>query len=214
MKNSIKSKLLNIILRSFMTGIAIGIGATAFLSCESKIAGAFLFGTGLFIILNFGFYLYTGKVGYIVEKKPSYIAEVALIWIGNFAGTFVFAFLILCTRASSIAQKAAAMCAVKSADTPLSLLVLSFFCGILMFIAADGFKTIENPVGKVLAIFLPVMAFILSGFEHSIADMFYFSLSRTWTAHSFLCLIIMTLGNAFGGMLVPLVKKGFLQNTN
>ena len=63
MKNSIKSKLLNIILRSFMTGIAIGIGATAFLSCESKIAGAFLFGTGLFIILNFGFYLYTGKVG-------------------------------------------------------------------------------------------------------------------------------------------------------
>lgn len=91
MKNSIKSKLLNIILRSFMTGIAIGIGATAFLSCESKIAGAFLFGTGLFIILNFGFYLYTGKVGYIVEKKPSYIAEVALIWLGNFAGTFVFA---------------------------------------------------------------------------------------------------------------------------
>lgn len=96
-----------------MTGIAIGIGATAFLSCESKIAGAFLFGTGLFIILNFGFYLYTGKVGYIVEKKPSYIAEVALIWLGNFAGTFVFASLILCTRASSIAQKAAAMCAVK-----------------------------------------------------------------------------------------------------
>ena len=214
MKNSIKSKLLNIILRSFMTGIAIGIGATAFLSCESKISGAFLFGTGLFIILNFGFYLYTGKVGYIVEKKPSYIAEVALIWLGNFAGTFVFAFLILCTRTSSMAQKAAAMCAVKSADTPLSLLVLSFFCGILMFIAADGFKTIENPVGKVLAIFLPVMAFILSGFEHSIADMFYFSVSRTWTAHNFFCLIIMTIGNAFGGMLVPLVKKGFLQNSN
>ena len=202
MKNSIKSKLLNIILRSFMTGSAIGIGATAFLSCESKIAGAFLFGTGLFIILNFGFYLYTGKVGYIVEKKPSYIAEVALIWLGNFAGTFVFAFLILCTRASSIAQKAAAMCAVKSADTPLSLLVLSFFCGILMFIAADGFKTIENPVGKVLAIFLPVMAFILSGFEHSIADMFYLHMSCT-DILNYHVLIPTTLGNLLGCNIIP-----------
>ncbi len=214
MENSIKSKLANIILRSFMTGIAIGIGATAFLSCESKTAGAFLFGTGLFIILNFGFYLYTGKVGYIVEKKPSYIAEVALIWLGNFAGTFVFAALILCTRSAAIAQKAAAMCAVKTSDTLLSLLVLSFFCGILMFIAADGFKEIENPVGKMLAVFLPVMAFILSGFEHSIADMFYFSVSRSWTARSFLCLLVMTAGNALGGMLVPLARKGFLRSSD
>lgn len=214
MENSIKSKLANIILRSFMTGIAIGIGATAFLSCESKTAGAFLFGTGLFIILNFGFYLYTGKVGYIVEKKPSYIAEVALIWLGNFAGTFVFAALILCTRSAAIAQKAAAMCAVKTSDTLLSLLVLSFFCGILMFIAADGFKKIENPVGKMLAVFLPVMAFILSGFEHSIADMFYFSVSRSWTARSFLCLLVMTAGNALGGMLVPLARKGFLRSSD
>lgn len=214
MENSIKSKLANIILRSFMTGIAIGIGATAFLSCESKTAGAFLFGTGLFIILNFGFYLYTGKVGYIVEKKPSYIAEVALIWLGNFAGTFVFAALILCTRSAAIVQKAAAMCAVKTSDTLLSLLVLSFFCGILMFIAADGFKEIENPVGKMLAVFLPVMAFILSGFEHSIADMFYFSVSRSWTARSFLCLLVMTAGNALGGMLVPLARKGFLRSSD
>lgn len=214
MENSIKSKLANIILRSFMTGIAIGIGATAFLSCESKTAGAFLFGTGLFIILNFGFYLYTGKVGYIVERKPSYIAEVALIWLGNFAGTFVFAALILCTRSAAIAQKAAAMCAVKTSDTLLSLLVLSFFCGILMFIAADGFKEIENPVGKMLAVFLPVMAFILSGFEHSIADMFYFSVSRSWTARSFLCLLVMTAGNALGGMLVPLARKGFLDSSD
>ncbi|MGN0728718.1 formate/nitrite transporter family protein [Treponema sp.] len=209
MENSIKQKIINIALRSFMTGIAIGIGATVFLSCENKMAGAFLFGTGLFIILNFGFYLYTGKVGYIVERKPSYIAEVALIWLGNFAGTFMFARLVLCTRISGIAEKAAAMCSVKAADTPASLLVLSFFCGILMFIAADGFSKIENPVGKIMAVFLPVMAFILSGFEHSIADMFYFSVSGTWTARTFLCLIIMTLGNALGGMLVPLAKKGF-----
>ena len=82
--------IMNIFIRAFLTGLAIGVGGTVFLSAENKVAGAFLFGTGLFTILTFGFYLYTGKVGYIVENKPKYIGEVALIWLGNFAGTFVF----------------------------------------------------------------------------------------------------------------------------
>ena len=61
----------NVLIRAILTGFAIGIGGTVFLSCESKVLGAFLFGTGLFVILTFGFYLYTGKVGYIVVNKLS-----------------------------------------------------------------------------------------------------------------------------------------------
>lgn len=208
-----KSKqFLNVLLRSFMTGVAIALGGTVFLSCENKIVGAFLFGTGLFVILNFGFYLYTGKVGYIVEKKISYAGEVALIWLGNFLGTFFSAILILHTRISSIAEKAKILCDTKSADGILSILILAFFCGMLMFIAADGFKSIENPIGKIAAIFLPVVVFILSGFEHCVANMFYFSLARAWNLHNFLYLLLMTLGNALGGIFIPLAKKGFVQN--
>lgn len=208
-----KSKqFLNVLLRSFMTGVAIALGGTVFLSCENKIVGAFLFGTGLFVILNFGFYLYTGKVGYIVEKKISYAGEVALIWLGNFLGTFFSAILILHTRISSIAEKAKILCDTKSADGILSILILSFFCGMLMFIAADGFKSIENPLGKIAAIFLPVVVFILSGFEHCVANMFYFSLARAWNLHNFFYLLLMTLGNALGGIFIPLAKKGFVQN--
>ncbi len=192
-----------------MTGIAIGIGATSYLSSENKIFGAFLFSTGLFVILNFGFYLYTGKVGYIVEKKKSYVAEVALIWLGNFLGTFVFAMLILQTRVANISEKALIFCTIKANDTNLSLFILAIFCGLLMFVAADGFKTIENPVGKIFAIFLPVMAFIISGFEHSVANMFYYSVARAWNLQNFLDLLIMSLGNAVGGMLIPFVKKSF-----
>jgi formate/nitrite transporter FocA (FNT family) len=195
-----------------MTGVAIALGGTVFLSCENKIVGAFLFGTGLFVILNFGFYLYTGKVGYIVEKKISYAGEVALIWLGNFLGTFFSAILILHTRISSIAEKAKILCDAKSADGILSILILAFFCGMLMFIAADGFKSIENPIGKIAAIFLPVVVFILSGFEHCVANMFYFSLARAWNLHNFLYLLLMTLGNALGGIFIPLAKKGFVQN--
>ncbi len=199
--------IINILTRAFLTGLAIGIGGTVFLSCESKVVGAVLFGTGLFTILTFGFYLYTGKVGYIVENKPKYIGDVALIWLGNLIGTFVFARLILLTRIAGISAKAAAMCAVKMNDSLPSLFILAIFCGMLMFIAADGYKKIDHETGKCLAIFLPVVAFILSGFEHCIANMFYFSLASAWTAKSFGYLIIMSLGNAAGGMLIPLCRK-------
>lgn len=204
--------IVNILVRAFLTGIAIGIGGAVFLSCESKVVGAFLFGTGLFTILTFGFYLYTGKVGYIVENKPKYIGEVALIWLGNLIGTFVFARLLLLTRVAGISAKAAAMCEVKMNDSLVSLFVLAIFCGMLMFIAADGYKKISHETGKCLAIFLPVMAFILSGFEHCVANMFYFSLADAWTVKSFGYLLVMTLGNAVGGMLIPLCRKAMVEN--
>ena len=115
--------------------------------------------------------------------------------------------LVLLTRIAGIAAKADAMCQVKMNDSLLSLFILAIFCGMLMFIAADGYKKIEHSAGKFLAIFLPVIVFILSGFEHCIANMFYFSIASAWTAKSFGYLIVMSLGNAAGGMLIPLCRK-------
>jgi formate/nitrite transporter FocA (FNT family) len=77
----------------------------------------------------------------------------------------------------------------------------------LMFIAADGYKNIENQVGKVVVVFLPVMVFILSGFEHCIADMFYFSLAGDFSALMLKTLIVITVGNSIGGGLIPLAWR-------
>lgn len=199
----------DIFLRALLTGFAIGIGGTVFLSCDNKNMGAFLFGTGLFVILTFGFNLFTGKVGYAVENKPSYILDLVVIWLGNLAGTVIMGGMILCTRIKGIGEKAAEICAVKFNDDLLSIFILAFFCGMLMFIAADGYKKIQNPVGQMLAVFLPVIVFILSGFEHCIANMFYFTVAGVWSANTVLYLLVMTAGNAVGGMLIPFVRKFF-----
>ncbi|WP_365904915.1 formate/nitrite transporter family protein [uncultured Ruminococcus sp.] len=204
-------KIIDIFLRSFMTGVAIAVGGTVYLSCGNKYLGAFLFGTGLFVILSFGFNLFTGKVGYAVEREPVYLGELGIIWLGNFAGAAVSAFLILQTRIAGIGDKAKELSDIKLSDGLLSIFILAFFCGILMFIAADGNKNIKNPVGQILAIFLPVVVFIISGFEHCIANMYYFTLSGSWSAKALGYMMIMTLGNAAGGMLIPLVKKGFIK---
>lgn len=204
-------RFVDIFLRAVMTGFAIGIGGVAYLSCDSKYVGSFLFGTGLFVILSFGFNLFTGKVGYAVENKPAYILDLVVIWLGNLVGTAAMGAMILCTRVSGISEKAAAICDVKFADTLPSIFILAFFCGMLMFIAADGYKNIENPVGKMLAVFLPVMAFILSGYEHCIANMFYFTIAKAWSLNALGYLMIMTLGNAAGGMFIPLARKAFIK---
>ena len=199
----------DIFLRALMTGFAIGIGGAVYLSCDNKYLGAFLFGTGLFVILSFGFNLFTGKVGYAVVNKPSYILDLIVIWLGNLAGTVIMGGMLLCTRISGIGEKAAEICAVKFNDNLLS--ILAIFCGMLMFIAADGYKQIKNPAGQMLAIFLPVVVFILSGYEHCIANMFYFTVAKVWSLNTVVYLLVMTLGNAVGGMFIPFVRKGFVQ---
>ena len=72
-----------------------------------------------------------------------------------------------------------------------------------MYVAVDGFKQKGNPV----ILFLCVSVFILAGFEHCVANMFYFTLAGVWSGRTFIYLFIMTLGNSLGGMLIPAVKK-------
>ena len=193
---------------SIYSGLCIGLGGTAYLSCDNKVLGSFLFGLGLFTILNFGFNLFTGKVGYFVNNKPSYWGFLGIVWLGNFIGTFLFARMIAATRYGATLQaKACALYLVKNGDSIVSLLILGIFCGMLMFIAADGFKSIENQAGKVVVVFLPVMVFILSGFEHCIADMFYFSLAGDFSTLMLKSLVVITVGNSIGGGLIPLTKR-------
>ena len=202
----------DILLRAFLTGILIGIGGIVYLSCDNRYIGSFLFGTGLFTILTFGFSLFTGKVGYAVENKPAYLIDLLIIWVGNFIGTLCTGLAIQVTRVgAAISEKAAGLCTTKMADSIPSIFVLAVFCGMLMFIAADGYKTLTNPVAQCAAIFLPVMVFILSGFEHCVANMFYFSAANMWDGNSLFYLVIMSLGNAAGGILIPLVRKGFVK---
>ena len=58
-----------------------------------------------------------------------------------------------------------------------------------------------------LTIFFCVPVFILSGFEHSIADLFYFFAAGEWNGKGILFLLIVLLGNTVGGMLFPLLGK-------
>ena len=189
---------------AILAGAAIAIGGAAFLSVESKILGSVLFTVGLFTVCSFGLNLYTGKVCYVFENKLAYTLDVVIIWLGNLVGTWATAKLYLMTRiGETMATKADALCQVKLSDDLLSIFVLAIFCNVMIFIGVDGYKRIPHEVGKYLALFFGVVVFIICGFEHCVANMFYFSVANVWSGKAFLYMLVMTLGNACGGVMIP-----------
>jgi formate/nitrite transporter FocA (FNT family) len=203
MKKGVMKTYLILFLRAVLAGITIGIGGIVFLSIDIKIVGALMFTVGLYTICVQELNLFTGKVGYLPEREPAFIIYLEIIWLGNFCGTFLSAMAVRYTRGSGIAEAAKTMCQTKLNDGPLSLFLLGIFCGMLMFIAVDSYAKTKNPI----ILFLGVGTFILSGFEHCIADMFYFSVAGMWSPLAFVDILVITLGNSVGGMLIPAIKK-------
>lgn len=188
------------IVKAVAGGFMIGIGGAVYLACDVKYVGAFLFALGLLTICEFGLGLYTGKVGYIFINKGNFYIEVLQTLLGNVFGTAAAGLLVFVSR-PDLYEKASVLGIKKLAQSPLQTLVLSFFCGILMFIAVNLYKK-RDGIGRYIGIFTAVPVFILAGFEHSIADMFYFFAGLTVSVQSALYILICVVGNALGAFAI------------
>ena len=189
-------------LSAILAGLCVSFGGMAFLSLENRVMGAAAFTIGLFVICTFGFHLFTGKVCYALQNDRSYAFNLPLIWIGNLIGTGLAAGCAGLTRAApALREKAAALCQVKLNDGLLSLFLLGLLCNIFIYIAVEGYRSNPHEVGKYLSLFFGVMVFILCGTEHCVADMFYFWMAGLWTGRAVLAIVVISLGNAVGGIL-------------
>ncbi len=198
------------LLKSVMAGICIGIGGIVYLSVESKVVGAALFATGLFTVCTMGYHLYTGKACYLLDSpnKGSYLLWLAQIWTGNLIGTALVGYAMRLTRnGPALAEKAQALCQTKLGDSLLSIFILAIFCNIMIYIGVESYRSNPHPLGKYLGILLGIMVFILSGFEHCVANMFYFSVANAWSLTAVGYLLVMTVGNLVGAVLPEAVKK-------
>lgn len=196
---------MKILFKSFLAGIMIAIGGTVFLSIENKVIGASLFSIGLFGVLIYNLNLYTGKIGYLITNfNLKYIKELIITLIGNFIGACSVGFILRYTRIyDNIYEKSLILANTKLNDNILSIFILSIFCGLLMYFAVNGFKK-QTDFGKYLVVYLGVAVFILCGFEHCIANMYYFSVADIWSLKTLGYTGIMVLGNSLGSFIIPL----------
>lgn len=188
---------------SACAGIMIAIGGTVFLACDNKYVGAVLFSVALLCICYLGYYLYTGKIGYLSEDFSKKNISMLLTGLaGNLLVTFLLGMLIRFVLPSH-AEKAAVIGAAKLEQSFFAAFVRAVFCGILMYSAVEIFKSKKTPIGILFCI--PV--FILSGFEHSVADMFYFGASGIFSLKIITFELAAVLGNTVGSLILPLLSK-------
>lgn len=196
-----RKSLFNDLIKSVFAGMMIGIGGTVYLSSANSFLGAFLFSIGLLMICIYKMNLFTGMVGYVLVNKTNYILSLIVTLFGNFVGTYLCALGISETRLN-IYDKVVNIAGIKINDSYLSVFILAVFCGVLMYIAVNNFRKNDSYLVKCLSIIICVMVFIISGFEHSIANMFYISLAKAWSTKAIFSILFMVLGNACGAILI------------
>ena len=174
-------------IKSIFAGIMIGIAGLIYLTIPINWIGAILFSIGLIIICLMGYNLYTGKIGYIDSYKK--IPLMLKYILGNFIGVFLVSLTSTIDSSTLVEAKL---------QIPYWLLLLkSIGCGFLMFIAVDTYKQKNSIIGIICGI----PAFILAGFEHSIADLFYFCQSGMFNWQMIIFILIVIIGNAIGALL-------------
>lgn len=188
---------------TLLAGMLIGLGGYGFLGVESREIGALLFCVGLYAVLVLGTPLYTGRCGYAFSKDSCGIKEYAIMLLNNLLGA---ALLGLAFGAMGTGVKdVVAMAQGKLNQSAVQTLLRSIGCGMMMFIAVDTWKRLRGPE-RALGILLAVPVFILAGFEHCVADAFYFAaafgkgLILNIRLVPFMLLAI--LGNTLGSLLV------------
>lgn len=209
--------MLSKLVKSILAGVAISIGGTIFLTLRAtnNVMGALMFSVGILMVMEFKLLLYTGYVPTSRESQKfgNYLLNTTGVFIGNLLGAMITALLIsLTTVGDKLFDVATAVCNAKLGENflgdgillnLLSVFVLSIFCGII--IAAIVKAT--NLKHKVLYVAFMIAVFILCGFEHVVADAFYFALSlQLYTLEGIVFMIICMLGNFVGGFICSFVK--------
>lgn len=181
--------------KGIYAGFMIGLGGIVYLSVDNKYIGSLMFSFGLATIVVQGFNLFTGKIGFVKEWKE--MPDMLIIILGNYVGAYMAAIL---AGAANLNISSTELVQKKLNNNLLSILLLSVFCGALMFLAIDNFNKNKN----IVFVIAPVMIFILSGFEHSVASMFYFHLAGVYSLKSFIYIGTMLVGNGIGAQILSL----------
>ncbi len=184
-------------IKSILAGMMISIGGMIYLASANKYIGALLFTVGLISVVFFGFNLYTGKIGYVLQNDKVFLVDTLLSVVGNLIGCIVMGLIKM--PISNVVE----VCENKLQKGIGQTFIDGILCGILVYISVEIFKKRDAFIG----ILVCIPTFILAGFEHSIADMFYFVNARIFTAQALLFIVIVVLGNSVGGLLIPILKR-------
>ena len=182
---------------SILSGILVGIGVIINVLSPNKYIGSMLFSLALLTIIDLQLQLFTGQIGFAIDKKFTFIEYIFMLFY-NLLGVSVVVNLYHFIATNASYEQMIQIAANKFAHTHIQLLICGIMCGILMMIAVYC----KN---MIITIFC-IMTFILSGYEHCIASFpFLVFAPSIVNLTKFLMIVI---GNSLGSIITNMLIKG------
>ena len=205
-------KYLKVLLFGIYAGLAIGLGSLVFTVVSAYLSNtggmifaSALFSIGLILVCTLGLQLYTGKVGVVFDNREQLkenAINLPIMLAGNAIGAFGLG--IIChfvfMNIPEVADRILAISLGKTNSTTVFL--QGIFCGALVYIAVYFFKNLQNWAMKIIGIITAVTLFVYCGFQHCIANMFYFGMAFNWNIDMLWNLLIVILTNSIGALLI------------
>lgn len=187
----------DMVIRGILSGALLGFGTTLAFTAEMQtklgIVGALLFPTAFVIIILLGLELVTGNFALIplaVLEKKATVKEMFSNWfwviVGHLIGGFIYAILFVisitnfgATTDSVVAQKIIAVAEAKTlhyqalgASGFIVVFIKAILCNWMVTLGAVMAMTSQSTIGKIAAMWLPILIFFAQGFEHAVVNMF------------------------------------------
>lgn len=221
-------------------GFFIGLGGlyfTLFMADSSlsfavqRFAGALMFSLGLALVIICGAELFTGNslmIGALASRKipvDGMLRNWIWVWIFNLVGAVILVTLVYLSDTPKLGQMGATMMKIAAGKVSLGWGTLFFkgiLCNVLVCLAVWMGFAAHSVADKILAVLLPVSAFVALGFEHCVANMYFLPMGYLLASSGFPApagfdpsvitipgifynLSAVTLGNLVGGFMVALV---------
>lgn len=222
-KSKTEKKFRLIVIQGILAGMFVAMGAIGYFNLVAhtadpglgKFLGALIFPTGIIAILLLGSELFTSNCMAIlsVYKKMitlgSFMKMLTAVLCANLIGAIIMAFLS--TGAGIFSEPMLEIVfktALAKTNMPMGQMFISaILCNIIVcsgVMMAYGANTV---IGKIMAIWFPIAVFVLSGTEHIVANMFYFTMAfinggNVTIAGILMSSVVVTLGNFIGGGLI------------
>lgn len=200
----------------------------------TRVVAGLVFSLGLILVVVGGAELFTGNNLIVMawaSRKVStalMLQNWAIVYIGNFVGALVTAGLMYLSGQFAFGQGAVGASVLSIANAKVTLgfvqaIVLGVLCNALVCLAVWLTFSARTTIDRVVAVILPISAFVAAGFEHSIANMYFIPIALfvkagapesfwtaighvaadypalTWSNFFLANLLPVTLGNIIGG---------------
>ncbi len=239
--NKIKKDLKKQIILGILAGMFIALAAVAatILSSKtmdigiSKFLSGIVFSMGLISVVLTGAQLFTGNIigiTSVLDKKATlkeYLKNLLIIYISNMIGALIIAVLVYYSGLLSSYSNEIAHYSVSLATKKLELSFVKAFtsgilCNILVSLAVILSMSVKETTSKIIVIVFPILAFIIGGFEHCVANMYYIPIalisklnidlignidvsSINVGNYLFNNLLPVTIGNIVGGLIISIL---------